>query len=129
MQKFLVLVMLVACFAIAQSGAQAAPPSHSIMSDPNLFADAHLNGLDKQVHLSDKQKETIRPVFLSEGQKLIDILKDPSLSQDQRGQLIQQLHLQTASQVASMLTPEQQKNQQRVPAPGSRAHASGSSQI
>jgi hypothetical protein len=129
MRKFAVLVALVACLAIAQSGAQAAPPSHNIMSDPNLFADAHMRGLDAQVHLSDKQKENIRPVFFTEGQKLISILKDPSLSQDQRGLLIQQLHLQTADKVASMLTPEQRKSQQHAPAPGSGAHTAGSSQI
>ena len=127
MRKFLVLVMLVACFAIAQAGAQAAPPSHSIMSDPNLFADAHLKGLDAQVHLSDRQKEKIRPVFFAEGRKLIAILSDPSLSQDQRAPLIQHLHLQTADTVASMLTPEQRKSQQHSPATG--AHAAGSSQI
>ncbi len=129
MRKFVVLVALVACLAIAQSGAQTAPPSHNIMSDPNLFADAHLRGIDSQVHLSDKQKETIRPVFFAEGQKLIAILSDVSLSQDQRGLLIQQLHEETAGKVASMLTPEQRKSQQHAPAPGTGAHVAGSSQI
>jgi len=81
------------------------------------------------VHLSDQQKVKIRPVFFAEGQKLIAILNDASLSQDQRGQLIQQLHEQTAATVASMLTPEQRKRQQHAPAPGTGAHASGSSQI
>ena len=129
MRKFVVLVALVACLAIAQSGAQGAPPSHNIMSDPNLFADAHMRGLDAQVHLSDKQKENIRPVFFAEGQKLIAILNDPSLSQDQRGMLIQQLHVEAADKVGSMLTPEQRKSHQHAPAPGSGAHAAGSSQI
>jgi Spy/CpxP family protein refolding chaperone len=128
MRKCFILVALVASLAIAQAGAQA-PPSHNIMSDPNLFADAHLRGLDAQVHLSDQQKEQIRPVFFTEGQKLIAILNDPSLSQDQRGLLIQQLHEQTKDKVASMLTPEQRKSRQHAPAPGSGAHASGSSQI
>jgi len=128
MRKFFVLVALLACLGIAQAGAQAAPPSHNIMSDPNLFADAHLRGIDAQVHLTDKQKEQIRPVFFAEGQKLFAILNDPSLSQDQRGMLIQQLHDQTAGKVASMLTPEQRKSQQHAPPPGS-AHPSGSSQI
>lgn len=99
------------------------------MSDPNAFADAHLRGVDKQVHLSDQQKEKIRPVFFAEGQKLIAILSDPSLSQDQRGQLIQRLHQETADRVASMLTPEQRKSQQQGPAPGSGANAPGSSHI
>jgi Spy/CpxP family protein refolding chaperone len=129
MRKFVVLVALVACLAIAQSGAQSAPPSHNIMSDPNLFADAHLRGVDAQVHLSEEQKSKIRPVFFAEGQRLIAILNDPSLSEDQRGLLIQQLHVQTADKVASMLTPEQRKSQQHAPAPGSGAHALGSAQI
>jgi Spy/CpxP family protein refolding chaperone len=128
MRKFFFLVALLASLAIAQAGAQAAPPSHNIMSDPSLFADAHLRGIDAQVHLTGKQKEQIRPVFFTEGQKLIAILNDPSLSQDQRGQLIQQLHEQTADKVASMLTPEQRKLQQHAPAPGSGAPAAGSSQ-
>jgi Spy/CpxP family protein refolding chaperone len=126
MRKFAVLVALVACIFIAQSGAQAAPPSHNIMSDPNLFADAHMRGLDAQVHLSDNQKENIRPVFFAEGQKLMAIMSDPSLSQNQRAPLIQQLHVEAADKVASMLTPEQRKRQQH--APGAGAHA-GSSQI
>jgi hypothetical protein len=126
MRRFFILVAMMACLAIVQAGAQAAPPSHNIMSDPNLFADAHLRGLDAQVHLSDKQKEQIRPVFFTEGQKLIAILSDSSLSQDQRGQLIQQLHEQTANKVASMLTPEQRKGQQHAPAPGGHAAATRS---
>jgi Spy/CpxP family protein refolding chaperone len=128
-RKVFVLIALVACLAIAQAGAQAAPPSHNIMSDPNLFADAHLRGMDAQLHLSDKQKEQIRPVFFAEGQKLIAILNDPALSQDQRGLLIQQLHQETADKVGSMLTPEQRKGQQQAPPPRSGAHASGSGQI
>jgi Spy/CpxP family protein refolding chaperone len=99
------------------------------MSDPNLFADAHLRGVDAQVHLSNEQKEKIRPVFLAEGQKLIAIMNDSSLSENQRGQLIQQLHLQTADKIASMLTPEQRKKQQHAPAPNSGAHAPSSTQI
>ena len=129
MRKSFVLLALLACLAIAQSGAQSAPPSHNIMNDPNLFADAHLRGIDAQVHLSDRQKEMIRPLFFTEGQKLIVILSDASLSQDQRGLLIQQLHDQTANKVASMLTPEQRKSQQHAPAPGPGAHPAASSQI
>jgi Spy/CpxP family protein refolding chaperone len=127
MGKSLVLLALLACFA-AQGGAQVAPPSHSIMGDPNRFADAHLRGLDAQVQLSDKQKEAIRPVFFAEGQKLIAVLSDPALSEQQRSLLIQHLHLEAAGKVASLLTPEQRKRQTPVPAPAARP-AAGSSQI
>ncbi|HEX8815191.1 MAG TPA: hypothetical protein VF753_06810 [Terriglobales bacterium] len=86
-----------------------APPSHNILGDANLFADAHLKGLDAQVHLSDEQKQKLRPVFYAEGQKLIAIMNDATLGDDQKGQKIGELHEETAAKVTSMLTPAQRK--------------------
>jgi hypothetical protein len=97
--------------AALAAGAQAAPPSHNILSDPKLFADAHLRGLDAEMHLSDKQKEQLRPLFYAEGQKLVAILNDPSLREDQRQRMIEQLHDETAAKVFSMLTPAQRRSQ------------------
>jgi len=109
MHRTVVFIALIVGIAILRSGAQAAPPSHNILGDPNLFADAHLRGLDAQVHLSDEQKQKLRPVFYAEGETLIAIMSDSSLPEDQKGQKIQQLHVQTAAKVASMLTPAQRK--------------------
>jgi hypothetical protein len=109
MRKNLVLAAFIVVIAILRAGAQAAPPSHSILVDPNLFADAHLKGLDAHVHLSDEQKQELRPVFYSEGQALVAILNDSSLSEDQKGQKIQQLHEQTVTKIATILTPAQRK--------------------
>ena len=110
MYRNIAFVALLVSIAILQAGAQAAPPSHSILGDPNLFADAHLKGVDAQVHLSDEQKQKLRRVFYAEGQTLIAIMNDSSLPDDQKGQKIQQLHEQTAEKVASMLTPAQRKS-------------------
>jgi len=109
MRRNALFATLIVSIAILQAGAQAAPPSHSILGDPNLFADAHLKGLDARVHLSEEQKQKLRPVFYAEGQTLISIMNDTSLREDQKGQRIQQLHEQTAAKVASMLTPAQRK--------------------
>jgi Spy/CpxP family protein refolding chaperone len=109
MYRNIAFVALIVSIAIFQAGAQAAPPSHNILGDPNLFADAHLKGLDAQLHLSDEQKQKLRPVFYAEGQRLIAIMNDSSLPDDQKGQKIQQLHEQTEAKVASMLTPAQRK--------------------
>jgi len=115
MRAKILIAALFACFALVSAGAQAGPQSHNILSDPNLFADAHMKGLDSQVHLSDQQKANIRPVFVAEGQKLIAILGDRNLRDEQRQQQIQQLHEQTAAKVASMLTPSQLKQRQSAP--------------
>jgi hypothetical protein len=120
MRGKILILALFACFAFGQAGAQAGPQSHNILSDPNLFADAHIKGLDSQVHLSEEQKAKLRPLFVAEGQKLISIMSDGSLREDQRQQEIQRLHEETAAKVASMLTPSQLKqrdNSPRMPAP------------
>ena len=109
MRRTFALLVLSVTLSIFPMGAQVAPPSHSILGDANRFADAHLKGLDAQVHLSDDQKQRLRPVFYAEGQALIAIMNDASLRDDQKGQKIQQLHEQTAIKVASMLTPAQRK--------------------
>ena len=110
MGRNIAIAVLIACLAFMQAGAQAGPPSHQILSDPNLFAEAHIKGLDSQVHLSEEQKEKLRPLFVAEGQRLIAIMNDRSFREEQRQQMIQQLHEETAAKVASMLTPSQRKN-------------------
>jgi len=117
MRQRIVLAALIACFALVQAVAQAAPPSHNILTDPNLFADAHVNGLDAQVHLSEQQKAKLRPLFVAEGRKLIAIMNDPSLREEQRQQAILQLHLQTQDKALSMLTPSQLQRFNHSPRP------------
>jgi Spy/CpxP family protein refolding chaperone len=109
------MLALIACFLFVQAGAQAGPPSHSILSDPDRFAEAHVNGLDAQLHLSDEQKAKLRPLFIAEGKELILILNDSSLREDQRQQKIQQLHEETAEKVGTFLTPSQLKQYSSPP--------------
>ena len=107
MRAKVLIVALIACFALVRAGAQAGPQSHSVLSDPNLFADAHVNGLDAQLHLSQEQKAKLRPLFLAEGKQLISILNDGSLREDQRHRKIEQLHEETRDKVIPFLTPSQ----------------------
>lgn len=93
MHRKVIFAILFIGIAILLGGAQSAPPSHNILGDPNLFAEAHLKGLDTKVHLTDEQKQKLRPVFYTEWQTLVGIMNDSSLQRDQRGHKIQQLHL------------------------------------
>jgi hypothetical protein len=133
MRKNALLLIGILWFTFALTWSQAGPPpSHKILSDPNLFADAHLHGLDQQVHLSDEQKAKIRPVFVAEGQKLISIMNDNSLSADQRQKQIEQLHERTRDKVASMLTASQLKlfnNTPKLQNPGPESGKTATHQI
>ena len=120
MHAKVLIAALIVCLALVQAGAQAGPPSHSILSDPNKFADAHVNGLDAQLHLSEQQKAQLHPLFVAEGKELISILNDSSLREEQRQQKIQQLHEQTAAKVATFLTPSQLKQYSNTPRPAPR---------
>lgn len=123
------IAFLIAWLALVQAAAQAGPPSHSILSDPDKFADAHVNGLDAQLHLSEQQKAQLHPLFVAEGKKLISILNDGSLSEEQRGQKIQQLHEQTAAKVATFLTPSQLKQYSNRPGTAPPRRRKGPQQI
>lgn len=128
MRAKVLIVALIACFALVQAGAQA-PPSHDVLSDPNAFADAHVNGLDAQLHLSEAQKAKLRPMFLAEGKQLIAILNDSSLRQDQRQQRIAQLHEQTRDKVIPILTPSQLEQFKNGPRATPQRQKKGSQQI
>ena len=80
-----------------------------MLGDPDLFASAHIHGLDALVHLSDEQKRNLYAVFYAELQMATAIMSDSSLRDDQKGEQIQQVHKRTAAQIDSILTPDQRK--------------------
>ena len=129
MRTKFIIVTLMACLAFSRAGAQAGPPSHNVLSDPNLFADAHINGLDSKLHLSEQQKAKLRPMFVVEGKALISILNDSSLREDQRQLKIQQLHEQTRDQVLPILTPSQRKQFDNGPGVTPRRQPKGPQQV
>jgi hypothetical protein len=48
-------------------------------------------------------------VFLEEGKQLLGIISSTTLSQEEKQAAIGKLHLETANQVNSLLTPEQRR--------------------
>lgn len=109
----ILIVLLLASSLLAQSAPQTpspqAPAGHGILGNPEKFADAHLNAVDKAVSLTDEQKPRVRTVFVNEAKKLFSIFNDATLSGEQKGHSIQSLHLTTLHLVAAELTPEQRQ--------------------
>jgi Spy/CpxP family protein refolding chaperone len=113
--RTLIATLLLAASLLAQTAAPSptpapqAPAGHSILGNPEKFADAHLAAVDRAVALTDEQKPKIRTIFVTEATKLGVIFADNTISQDQRQRSLQSLHMTTLHLVAKELTPEQQK--------------------
>ena len=112
MRTFAIILALSASL-LAQSAAPqtspSAPPGHSILGDPNKFADAHVNSLDRVVTLTDQQRPKVRAIFFDEAQRLGKIMTDQSITDEKRQNSLQSLHLATMHRVAMELTPEQRE--------------------
>src|SRR3569832_880113 len=102
--RTLVALLLLSATLFAQ-----APSGHSILGNPEKFADAHLAAVDRAVMLSDEQKPKVRAIFVTEATKLGQLFNDSSLTQEQRQRGLQSLHMTTLHLVAKELTPDQQK--------------------
>lgn len=93
------------------------PSGHQILASPDAFADVHLAALDEQIGLSAEQKPQLRAVLLQDGKDLFAVFGDGSLSDAQKQERIQQLHVATQSKVWNLLTHKQRKQMSESPAP------------
>ncbi|MFB3812916.1 MAG: Spy/CpxP family protein refolding chaperone [Terriglobales bacterium] len=76
-----------------------------MMLDPQK----HMAWLDQRVSLTDEQKSKLTPVFEQEKQQAEAVLKDQSLTPQQRRERMREIHQATHQQVLAVLTPEQQQ--------------------
>jgi hypothetical protein len=113
----LALVLSAFTFTAPAQNSNVMPPGHQMLASPDAFADGHLAALDKQVGLSAEQKPQLRAVFLEEGKNLFAVFGDTTLSDAQKQERIQQLHVVTEHKVWGLLTHEQRKMMTEQPAP------------
>jgi Spy/CpxP family protein refolding chaperone len=113
----LALILSALTFAALAQNSGAMPPGHQMLASPDAFADGHLAALDRQVGLSDEQKPQLRAVFLEEGKNLFAVFGDATLSDAQKQERIQQIHVITEHKVWGLLTHEQRKMMTEQPTP------------
>ena len=94
--------------------AQPAKPQ-STKGAGKMDADAPEN--DDALHLTDEQKEKIKSIREDAKQRVLDVQKDASLSDDVKERKVKQTRKETRAQVFAVLTPDQQRQwiaEQRV---------------
>jgi hypothetical protein len=91
----------------------AAPSSAAQSAKPQGKASGKMDGdtpeNDDALHLSDEQKEKIKSIREDAKQRVLDVQKDTSLSDDVKERKVKQIRKETRAQVFAAMTPDQQR--------------------
>jgi Spy/CpxP family protein refolding chaperone len=93
---------------MAQTGTAAVDP------ETRAQVQEKLQHISSELNLSDDQKQQLKPILQSEFQQLKAVKDDASLSPDQKQSKAQEIQQNAKSQMATILTPDQQKKLQSM---------------
>ena len=99
-----VVAALAVPFALAKS--QTAPPSQAAGKETGMRD--RLQAAIDSLNLSDDQKAKVKDIFADAKTKREAVVKDASLSEDQKRAKMKELHGATMAKLNEVLTPEQQ---------------------
>jgi Spy/CpxP family protein refolding chaperone len=93
------------------AASQAKDDANQALGDPETKAkvQAKLQKLSNELNLTDDQKAQLKPVLQGEVQQLRSVHNDASLSDEQKGAKMKEIHAGAKSQINTILTPEQQQ--------------------
>jgi Spy/CpxP family protein refolding chaperone len=106
------VLALIFAFTLVVTGLRIlAQESSSMAADPETRAKVQqrLQHLSSELNLSEDQKSKIQPILQSEAQQFKSVRDDSSLSPDQKQTKMQEIRDNCKSQIAPILTPDQQK--------------------
>jgi Spy/CpxP family protein refolding chaperone len=111
--------LALAGLAFPQDTSQQPAPSPQTAPNPGLRRgrwhhkggneDTRLERLSRQLNLTNDQKTKLKPILHNEWQEMKPIHDDTSLSQDQKREKMKSIHEKYRSDIAGVLTPEQQE--------------------
>jgi hypothetical protein len=104
----------------------AAPSSKAQSNKPTAKLDAEAPENDDALHLTDEQKDKIKSIREDAKQKVIDVQKDSSLSDEAKERKVREIRKETRAQVWGAMTPDQQQqwaNEQRARREARRAES------
>jgi hypothetical protein len=115
--------------ASGESGSSnaAAPSSKAEPSGkPTAKLDAEAPENDDALHLTDEQKDKIKSIREDAKQKVLDVQKDSSLSDEAKERKVREIRKETRAHVWGAMTPDQQQqwaNEQRARREARRAES------
>ena len=104
---------------------QASPDQNQAGSAGNRHRDRvseRLEWLSRHVSLTEDQKKQLKPILAGEFKQMRAVGEDASLTQDQKGEKMKQIHEASRPQVQAILTPEQQQKFAQMKEEGKERH-------
>ncbi len=74
-----------------------------------MTADQRLQGMTKQLNLSDAQQQQIKPILENESKQMQAVREDSSVAPEDRRSKMMQIRQDTSSQIKPILNADQQK--------------------
>ena len=102
-------VLLALLFSLTISRVAAQTETSTVDPETKAKVQAYLQQMSSELNLTDDQKTQIKPILQSEFQQLKTVKDDTTMSADQQKAKAQEIHASAKSQIANILTPEQQK--------------------
>jgi Spy/CpxP family protein refolding chaperone len=108
MTKKISALVLGLALLVALSGVRVLAQS-SVDPETRAKVQERLQSISAELNLTDDQKEQLKPILQSEFQQLQSVKNDASLTPDQKQAKAKEIHQAAKSQMAPVLTPDQQK--------------------
>lgn len=111
MNKRLGVIALMLALLLGPLVPRALAQTEAATVDPQRKAEvqSYLQQISDELTLTYDQKTQIEPILQSEFQQLKRVQDDTTLSPDQKKAKAHEIHAHAKSQIAKLLTPEQQK--------------------
>lgn len=109
MKKSLLPTLMLGLLLFATLAAAAQTPGGQWGQGQPPSVDQRLQRMTQSLELTGDQQEKIKPILESENSQMQELRSSSSLSQEDRMAKMKQIHEGTASQINSILTPDQQK--------------------
>jgi len=101
--------MLALLFGLAIPRVAAQTETSTVDPETKAKVQSYLQQISSELNLTDDQKAQIKPILQSEFQQLKTVKDDTTMSSDQQQAKAQEIRASAKSQIANILTPEQQK--------------------
>ena len=108
-KRSVLAVMLALLFGLAIPRATAQTETSTVDPETKAKVQSYLQQISSELNLTDDQKAQIKPILQSEFQQLKTVKDDTTMSADQQKAKAQEIRASAKSQIANILTPEQQK--------------------
>ena len=115
---FVAVLVVVFCASnvMARDANEPNKPKHKMRDQQRVMKDRtemRLTEMTKRLDLTKEQQETIKPILQDENKQIEEVIKDQTLTREQKQPKVQEIRKATMAKIEAQLTPEQKEKFQK----------------